>query len=89
MGRRAMAVHESVAAVPSAFAHAGSVALTQEITLRIALAQSNIAGLEEVTYAVSDPANTLYGQHLTPAEVRLHSSLPSTNGLILNRSPNT
>ncbi|KAJ7092304.1 family S53 protease [Mycena belliarum] len=68
-GRRAMAVHESVSALPRGFAHAGSVAPTQEITLRIALVQSDIKGLEAKTYAISDPANALYGQHLTPAEV--------------------
>ncbi|KAK7008273.1 serine protease S53 [Favolaschia claudopus] len=69
MGRRAMAVHESVSAVPSGFAHAGSISLNQEITLRIQLAQSDIAGLQAKTYAVSDPANELYGQHLTVEEV--------------------
>ncbi|KAJ7902530.1 subtilisin-like protein [Mycena olivaceomarginata] len=66
---RAMAVHESVAAVPSGFAHAGSVSPDQQITLRIALAQSDIAGLQAKTYAVSNPANALYGQHLTVDEV--------------------
>ncbi|KAJ6480923.1 family S53 protease [Mycena sanguinolenta] len=60
-----MAVHESVATLPSGFAHAGPVAPDQVLTLRIALAQSDIAGLEAKTYAVSDPANVLYGQHLT------------------------
>ncbi|KAJ7227821.1 family S53 protease [Mycena haematopus] len=69
MGRRVMAVHESVAAVPSGFAHAGSVSPDQEITLRIALTQSDVAGLQAKTYAVSDPANALYGQHLSVDEV--------------------
>ncbi|KAJ7728162.1 family S53 protease [Mycena maculata] len=69
MGRRAMVIHESVTAVPSGFAPAGTVPPSQEITLRIALVQSDIAGLQEKTYAVSDPANALYGQHLTPEQV--------------------
>ncbi|KAJ7685962.1 family S53 protease [Mycena rosella] len=69
MGRRALAIHESVKAVPAGFAHAGAVSPAQEITLRIALAQNDIAGLEAKTYAVSDPANALYGQHLTRQEV--------------------
>ncbi|KAJ6498221.1 family S53 protease [Mycena vulgaris] len=69
MGRRVMVVHESVTAVPSGFAHAGTVSPSKEITLRIALVQSNIAGLQQMTYAVSDPTNALYGQHLTPQEV--------------------
>ncbi|KAJ7764277.1 subtilisin-like protein [Mycena metata] len=40
-----------------------------EITLRIALTQSDIIGLQKKTYAVSHPANALYGQHLTTEEV--------------------
>ncbi|KAJ7035384.1 family S53 protease [Mycena alexandri] len=66
---RAMAVHESVVAIPSGFAHGGSVPSTTEITLRIALTQSDIAGLQAKTYAVSDPSNAIYGQYLTPDEV--------------------
>ncbi|KAJ7743516.1 family S53 protease [Mycena maculata] len=69
ISRRAMVVLESVPAVPSGFTHAGTVSPSQEITLRIALVQTDIAGLQEKTYAVSDPANALYGQHLTPEEV--------------------
>ncbi|KAJ7362345.1 subtilisin-like protein [Mycena albidolilacea] len=60
-----MIVHESVAALPTAFAHVSAVSPDEEITLRIALAQSDIVGLQDRTYAVSDPANALYGQHLT------------------------
>ncbi|KAJ7892684.1 family S53 protease [Mycena leptocephala] len=69
MDRRAMVVHESVKAVPSGFAHAGAVSPAQQITLRIALAQSDITGLQAKTYAVSDPASALYGQHLTVDEM--------------------
>ncbi|KAJ6560521.1 subtilisin-like protein [Mycena vulgaris] len=66
---RAMIIHESVAAIPAGFAHVGTVSPDEEITLRIALAHSDIVGLQEKTYAVSDPANALYGQHLTTEEV--------------------
>ncbi|KAJ7029718.1 family S53 protease-like protein [Mycena alexandri] len=69
LGRRAMSVHESRHVVPAGFAHAGSPPLSKEITLRIALTNTDIKGLEANTYAVSDPANALYGQHLTPDEV--------------------
>ncbi|KAJ7473309.1 Pro-kumamolisin, activation domain-containing protein [Mycena latifolia] len=69
LNRRTMAVHEKRDAVPSGFVHAGSVPASEEITLRIALVNSDIAGLEAKTYAVSDPASALYGQHLTPEEV--------------------
>jgi hypothetical protein len=71
---RPMVVHESVSAVPSGFIHAGAVPLSQKISLRIALAHTDIAALEEKTYTISDPANVLYGQHLTPEEVRCRSS---------------
>src|ERR1700761_4070950 len=57
LSSRAMEVHESVAAVPKGFAHAGPVSPSEEITLRISLAHSDIAGLEKMTYAVSDPAS--------------------------------
>ncbi|KAF8142689.1 family S53 protease [Mycena galopus ATCC 62051] len=66
---RAMAVHESIPAVPSGFVHAGAVSPAQGLTLRIALAQADMPGLQAKTYAVSDPANALYGQHLTAEEV--------------------
>ncbi|KAJ7466252.1 family S53 protease-like protein [Mycena galericulata] len=69
LARRTMVVHESVSGVPAGFVHSGSVSPSQEITLRIALTQTDIAGLQAKTYAVSDPANALYGQHLTADEV--------------------
>ncbi|KAJ7267196.1 family S53 protease [Mycena rebaudengoi] len=69
LGRRAMAVHERRAAVPSGFVHSGSVPAGEEITLRIALTSTDMAGLEKTVYEISDPANAKYGQHLTPAEV--------------------
>ncbi|KAJ7267131.1 hypothetical protein C8J57DRAFT_1228743 [Mycena rebaudengoi] len=68
LGRRAMAVHERRIAVPSGFVHSGSVPAGEEITLRIALTSTDMAGLEKTVYEISDPANAKYGQHLTPAE---------------------
>ncbi|KAJ6556181.1 family S53 protease [Mycena capillaripes] len=66
---RAMIVHESVTDIPAGFAHVGTISLDEEITLRVALANSDIVGLQQKTYAVSDPTSTLYGQHLTPEQV--------------------
>jgi tripeptidyl-peptidase-1 len=68
-----MAVHERRIAVPSGFVHSGSVPAGEEITLRIALTSTDMAGLEKTVYEISDPANAKYGQHLTPAEVRIHN----------------
>ncbi|KAJ7681586.1 peptidase S8/S53 domain-containing protein [Mycena rosella] len=69
LGRRTMEVHEKRNAVPSRFVQSGSVPASKEITLRIALTNTDIAGLEKTVYEISDPANALYGQHLTPEQV--------------------
>ncbi|KAF7304111.1 Tripeptidyl-peptidase sed3 [Mycena indigotica] len=66
---RAMSVHETVKAVPNGFAHAGSVPASQTVTLRIALAHTDTAGLEKATYDVSNPASANYGKHLTPEKI--------------------
>ncbi|KAJ7183697.1 family S53 protease [Mycena filopes] len=81
LSRQTMAVHESRAAVPSGFAHAGSAPLSKEITLRIALAHTDIKGLQAKTYAVSDPSNALYGQHLTTEEVVAEYVKPTADTL--------
>ncbi|KAJ6474970.1 family S53 protease [Mycena sanguinolenta] len=69
LDRTTMVVHESIQAVPAGFTRSGSISPEQEITLRIALTQADITGLQAKTYAVSDPGNELYGQHLTVDEV--------------------
>ncbi|KAF7378371.1 Family S53 protease [Mycena sanguinolenta] len=69
LDRTTMVVHESIKAVPTGFTHSGSISPDQEITLRIALTHADITGLQAKTYAVSDPGNKLYGQHLTVDEV--------------------
>ncbi|KAJ7259960.1 family S53 protease [Mycena haematopus] len=78
-----LAVHESIAAIPPGFAHAGSVPADQELTLRIALAHSDIEGLQAQTYAVSDPANKLYGNHLSVEEaLKFVRPTPLTNSTV-------
>jgi len=69
MAKRTMSVHERREEVPNGFAHTSSPSPDTLITLRIALTQTNIAGLESELYAVSDPVSPRYGQHLTAAEV--------------------
>ncbi|KAJ7339104.1 family S53 protease, partial [Mycena albidolilacea] len=66
---RTMIVHESRAAPAEGFVQSAAAPTKQEITLRIALKQNNIAGLETELYKVSDPASEFYGQHLTLEEV--------------------
>ncbi len=69
--RRAMAVHEQISGVPVGFATAKASADFSEdtITLRIALAQNDMTGLEEALYSVSTPGSSAYGQYLSKAEV--------------------
>ncbi|KAJ7631798.1 family S53 protease [Mycena rosella] len=64
-----MAVHESRAAPAEGFTHSATARAEQELTLRIALKQNNIAGLQTEVYKVSDPASEVYGRHLTLEEV--------------------
>lgn len=65
-----LVVHESIVRVPDGFTRVSSAPVNQSLNLRIALANSNMDGLLEAFYAVSDPSNPLYGQHLSKEEVR-------------------
>ncbi|KAJ7866003.1 hypothetical protein B0H14DRAFT_3442559 [Mycena olivaceomarginata] len=63
-----MVVHESRAAPAKGFVQSAAAPAEQELTLRIALKQNNIAGQETDLYKVSDPTSEFYGQHLTLEE---------------------
>ncbi|KAK7055953.1 Pro-kumamolisin, activation domain-containing protein [Favolaschia claudopus] len=69
MSERAMAVHDRRPAPARGFVNSGSPSAGKQLTLRLALKQNNIAGLEKKLYAVSDPASVEYGQHLSADEV--------------------
>ncbi|KAJ7733969.1 family S53 protease [Mycena metata] len=69
MGPHTMVVHESRAAPAEGFVQSGAAPAKQELTLRIALKQTDIAGLQTELYKVSDPVSKFYGQHLTVEEV--------------------
>ncbi|KAF7344006.1 Family S53 protease [Mycena venus] len=69
LGPHTMVVHESRAAPAEGFVQSAAAPAEQELTLRIALKQTNIAGLQTELYKVSDPASKFYGQHLTLEEV--------------------
>lgn len=73
--RRAMAVHDSREGVPAGFASAKVSAASQDtVTLRIGLAPTDIAGLEETLYSISTPGSASYGQYLSKEEVINHLS---------------
>ncbi|KAJ7869868.1 family S53 protease [Mycena olivaceomarginata] len=69
MAPRTMVVHESRAAPAEGFVQSAAAPAEQELTLRIALKQNNIVGLQTELYKVSDPASEFYGKHLTLEEV--------------------
>lgn len=83
--RSGMVVRESKSAVPDGFVVKSAAPADQTIPLRIALVQSDMAGLEKALYDVSTPSSPNYGKHLSKEEVlgqfRI-SSLPHSNFLI-------
>ena len=66
---RSMQVHETRVRVPEAFSLKGPASPETMLNLRIALVQSDPAGLEKALMDVSTPGNALYGQHLSKEEV--------------------
>ena len=57
--------------VPHGFSRVGPASPEQTISLRLALAQNNEAGMIDALYSVSDPKSATYGQHLSKAQVRM------------------
>jgi tripeptidyl-peptidase-1 len=57
MAPHTMVVHESRVAPAEGFVQSAAAPAEQELTLRVALKQNNIAGLETELYKVSDPAS--------------------------------
>ncbi|KAJ6617313.1 Pro-kumamolisin, activation domain-containing protein [Mycena sp. CBHHK59/15] len=54
---------------PDGFSRIGPTPLDQTLTLRLALNQRDIPGLEDTIYEVSTPGSSRYGQYLTKEEV--------------------
>jgi tripeptidyl-peptidase-1 len=66
----AMIVQHQLNGVPSGFISNGPAPATETITIRLALTSTDMQGLEQKLFAVSDPRSAEYGQFLTQAEVR-------------------
>jgi len=64
-----MVVHERREAVPSGFVQNGAAPQAQVLNLRLALVQSDRAGLEDALMAVSTPGDAQYGKFLSKEEV--------------------
>ncbi|CDO75036.1 hypothetical protein BN946_scf184640.g11 [Trametes cinnabarina] len=71
---RSLQVHESRSVVPQGFSLYGAPSGETTLKLRIALVQSDFAGLEEKLYDVSDPSSPNYGNHLSKEDVRTRPS---------------
>ena len=63
-------VHERRTEVPSGFKYVGTADPNAMLDLRIALVQSDPAGLQAALYDVSTPGSENYRKHLTKAQVR-------------------
>ncbi|KAI0675069.1 family S53 protease [Trametes maxima] len=64
-----MALHEVREDIPDGFVNSGSAPQDAVLNLRLALVQSDAAGLEKALMDVSTPSSALYGQHLSKEEV--------------------
>ncbi|KAF7979708.1 hypothetical protein HWV62_41050 [Athelia sp. TMB] len=78
VARSGMVVREAKPSVPEGFVLTGAAPASQTIPLRIALVQSNMAGLEAALYDVSTPGSANYGKHLSKEEVEAYVK-PSQN----------
>ncbi|TFK32816.1 family S53 protease-like protein [Crucibulum laeve] len=66
---RNLLVHEQRDSIPDGFVKTAAAPADRVLNLRIALAQTDMAGLEKALFDVSTPGNALYGQHLSKEEV--------------------
>lgn len=66
---RNMKLHESVENAPAGFVRSGAADADKELSLRIALVQSNTEGLIDALYSVSTPDSPSYSEHLSKEEV--------------------
>ncbi|KAJ7448642.1 family S53 protease-like protein [Mycena galericulata] len=67
---RRMVVHESLAAAPGSFVSQGAAPATDMLTLRLALAPNNIAGLQAKMMSISTPGSSEHRQWLSADEVK-------------------
>ncbi|EMD37175.1 hypothetical protein CERSUDRAFT_74157 [Gelatoporia subvermispora B] len=80
---RFMQKHETRSNVPNGFMQGSSAPSDTVLKLRLALVQSDPAGLEKALYDVSTPWSPRYGQHLTREEAsHIVSLLPDANRVL-------
>ncbi|THH04062.1 hypothetical protein EW145_g5800 [Phellinidium pouzarii] len=82
---RSLVVHEQRENAPDGFVMIGAAPANKMLNLRLALVNSDMAGLENSLYAVSTPGSALYGQHLTKEEVEAFVKPSSDSVSIVNQ----
>ncbi|KAF7306473.1 Family S53 protease-like protein [Mycena indigotica] len=75
-----MVLHERRSTVPAEFTNKGAAAANEVITLRVGLAQNNIAGLQDKLLSISTPGSSEFRQWLSMEEVKSFVE-PSTETL--------
>ncbi|KAH9925060.1 family S53 protease-like protein [Epithele typhae] len=71
---RTMQVHDVRLAAPTAFTSLGAAPADMVLTVKVQVAQNDIAGLEKALMDVSTPGNALYGQHLSKEELESYTA---------------
>ncbi|VDB87353.1 unnamed protein product [Peniophora sp. CBMAI 1063] len=74
LSERSLLLHEKRDTHPASFVSHGPAASDAPLRLRIALVQSDIAGLKDKLMEVSTPGNAAYGQHLSKDELFAYTS---------------
>ena len=64
-----MIVQHARQSVPNGFVQDGPAPSTESITIRMALASTDMDGLQQKLLSISDPSNAEYGQWLSKDEV--------------------
>ncbi|KAJ7152457.1 family S53 protease-like protein [Mycena filopes] len=73
-----MVVHENRSSPPSGFVSLGPAPNTEMLTLRVALASSNVAGLEQKLTSLATAGSTEFRQWLSMEEVAIHMKPSAT-----------
>ncbi|KAH9926610.1 family S53 protease-like protein [Epithele typhae] len=71
---RTMQVHDVRSTAPTTFTSLGAAPADMVLTVKVQVAQNDIAGLEKALMDVSTPGNALYGQHLSKEELESYTA---------------
>ena len=87
IGSRDLVLHERRDDVPDGFTMQGAAPASTTLNLRLALAQTDIKGLQDKLMDVSTPSSANYGKHLTKEEVGSLYASALTRGTRADTTP--